>query len=126
MRDYDRMRSLGEVVDTDGDDWMHDRDDQRQSVTQILKNSIISRAPDKMIDCLGSCILISYRNQIVYLDICKYEIDTKTESSKVIEVTIKDEELAFVDMDPEYKIIAMQHTGSSDMTSIVLEHLSTR
>ena len=116
------MRSLGEVhLDT-----LEIDDDEKESVSQIFKNKIIDRAPDKMIDCVGDCILLSYRNQIIYLDVCKYGIDKTQESSKIIEHSINDDELAFVDIDPQYKIIVMQHTGIAEMSSIVLEHLSTR
>jgi len=60
-----------------------------------------------MIDYLEGCILLSYRNHIVYLDVGKYVSDSAEQSSKVKEVTVKNEELAFVDLDPAYKIIAM-------------------
>ena len=64
IRDLDRMRSLGEIHVEDGDlDAMYARhDDAGPSVSSMFKNRIIQRAPDKMIDFLGGCILISYRN----------------------------------------------------------------
>ena len=42
------------------------------------------------------------------------------------EVKLESDELAFVDMDQKYKIIAMQHMGLAEMTSLVLEHVETR
>ena len=38
----------------------------------MFKNRIIKRAPDKMIDYLAGYILLSFRNHIVYLDVCKH------------------------------------------------------
>ena len=80
-----------------------------------------------MIDYLSGNILISFRNYIVYLDVSKHVTESsQKDSSKVNEVKLESNELAFVDMDQKYKIIAMQHMGLAEMTSLVLEHVETR
>ena len=122
IKSMERMKSLGEA-DIEFEDSMQ----EMQSVSQILKNRIIKRAPDKMIDYLDGYILISYRNHIVYMDVCEYVNGSSPEdSAKVNEKKIENSKLAFVDMDSSYKIISMQQVGLSDMTTLVLEHLETR
>ena len=80
-----------------------------------------------MIDYLEGYILLAYRNHIVYLDVSKHvEESGQPDSSKVTEVKLEDSNLAFVDMDKSYKIVALQHMGLGEMTSLVLEHLKTR
>ena len=59
------MKSLGEFNVNILEDY-----DEKKSVSQIFKNKIIQRAPDKMIDYLDGYILLSYRYHIVYLDVC--------------------------------------------------------
>ena len=44
------------------------------SVSQIFKERIIRRAPDKMIEYLQDHILLAYRNSIIYIDLSRYEI----------------------------------------------------
>lgn len=61
------MKSLGEFnVDLEE----HNDENEKKSVSQMFKNKIIQRAPDKMIDYLNGYILLSFRNHIVYLDVC--------------------------------------------------------
>ena len=80
-----------------------------------------------MIDYLEGYVLLAYRNHIVYLDVSKHvEESGQPDSSKVTEVKLEDSNLAFVDMDKSYKIVALQHMGLGEMTSLVLEHLKTR
>lgn len=38
----------------------------------------MKRAPDKMIDYVQGCILLAYRNSIIYLDVSKFGVEDET------------------------------------------------
>ena len=65
-------------------DHIHSYDAQDQdllpktkSVTEKLKEPIIVRTPDKMIDYLNGYILLAYRDLIVYINVTDINIDEK-------------------------------------------------
>ena len=98
-------------------------------MSQIFKDQLIVRAPDKMIDYFCNFILIAYRNLIVAINVTDLKIDgagAVESSDKVIETAIEEGSITYLDLQNSYKIIAMQELGNHTMTSIVLEDLSTR
>ena len=117
MPDFEMMKSLGEIkpdeVEEDEDTGIFDGifkwgDDQRKkSVTEIFKNQLIRRSPDKMIDYMCGFILLAYRNRIIYLDVRKYQIDSEDSRPDLVEATIQDEDYDFLELKNKYKIIAM-------------------
>lgn len=47
---------------------------KQQSVSEKLGDSLIVRAPDKMIDVNDGCILLAYRDLLIYTDVAKYGV----------------------------------------------------
>ena len=58
-------------METDDED-KYDGQTSTQSVSQIYQDSLIKRAPDKMIDYVQGFILLAYRNSIIYLNVQKF------------------------------------------------------
>ena len=79
-----------------------------------------------MLDYLGGYILLAYRNQIVYIDVRNYVENESSQTSDYIEIEIKDEDLDYINLMENFKIIAMQEIGSKTMSSIILENLESR
>ena len=68
------MRALGEVRhdlfdDEDDYDEVEDKQLDGKSVSNLFKDKIIKRAPDKMLHYLDGSILIAFRNTLIHVDL---------------------------------------------------------
>ena len=110
-----------------------------KSVTELLKEPIIVRTPDKMIDYLNGYILLAYRDLIVYINVTDINIDEKDElddantpgthkrleESNFTDCEVSRKARCYLDLHKGYKIICIQEIGN-EMSALVLEDKQTR
>lgn len=104
--------------------------EDKKSVSEMFGDKIIDRAPDKMIDMLQGNLLLAYRDLVIYCNINQYGVEDTSripagQDPNFVKVDIQKEQLQFLDLHEDYKIICIQDIGNK-MSAFVLEDLQTR
>ena len=87
----------------------------KKSVNQIMRDDLIVRTPDKMIDYLDGFIMFAFRDSLVYFRVSQFGVQDINESKqyadsdnpRFIQRMIDEENLCYLQLDKDYKIICI-------------------
>ena len=101
-------------------------------MNELIGESIVDRAPDKMLQIDNNFLLLAWRNDLIVFNLAghgivdEFPVDIK---ANFTEIHLKNEDLQFLKLRHKYKIITLQDIGHDDTcmeTAIVLEERKNR
>ena len=132
VADFDLMKSRGELMRASKKIAPEELKKVEYSVSELIGNNIVERAPDKMLQVDNNYLLLAWRNDLIVFNLSGHGIIDEFPveiHANFTEIHLKREDLQFLKLRHKYKIITLIDIGHDDTcmeTAIVLEERKNR